>query len=593
MAQEGKTMEAQAQREAYESERAHVNELFAAAATNDVNKLKDLAGTSTSREQMLGYKDANGRSMLHFAATQGHDDVCKWLLDGLATKDAQHIAVNATDKQGDSALRLAVRVGHAQVAKFLFDLGGSSGSTVLDAGESKEELKRKPSLLHEAASSGEVDMVRVALEDFGLKSCINEATKTGPPIFWAAFNANEAMVQQLLEAGADPNVRDEDGHSALLVAATRDAPEVVRMLLEAGADMRVSTGADDETTVVHAAAASGADETLNAIAEAVPDAFAKALDQEADGFRPIELAAYSGHVGTARTIAELANQDLETVQEICAKMEERREKEMNEAAEELENGLEKCAQARNEGNEAFKSGELENALAAYGAGVEMAAAMLAKFHARLQRMGGDPTCDAQITRIKEEALAVLLCNRSACALKLGQTELARDDGQQAAELRPKWPKAHFRLGQALAVLGENADAAQSFWTGYELAPKEPGAAALLNLFKQSVAKAKKQHQQNDDTTQEEAEDAEPLQSSVAPPTPSPTSFQHEVPVEIPADASPDAPLRSLVMRFNDGEDPFRVATRFVQENGLDGSLVHRIAHHVHEVMTTAPTSTSS
>mmetsp|Transcript_20150 Transcript_20150/g.39573 ORF Transcript_20150/g.39573 Transcript_20150/m.39573 type:complete len:589 (+) Transcript_20150:576-2342(+) len=576
-------MGAEEQRQAYEVERARVNELFTSTAMGDLKRLQEISSDGMDRSQMLGYKDANGRNLLHFAASQGHIHVCEWLLEGLASDKAQADAVDAEDSQGDSCLRLSIRLGKVDAARFLFAKSSlSSPDTPSESKmESKTELKRKPSLLHEAASSGNVEMVRVALDEFGQRDCINQRASAGPPLFWAAFDANVEMVKVLLNAGADPNVRDDEGHSALLVAATRDAADVVRVLLESGADITVANQQQGETTVVHAAAAAGAEETLRAIATTNPEGFEEALNKEADGFKPLELAAYCGHESTANLIASLAKgESTDDVSELCKEMKQRREQEAADAAQDLEDGLKACENARNEGNEKFKAGDLEGAIEAYTAGVEMAMVLMTKFNARQMRLGGaDATCEAQLTTIKEEALATLLCNRSACILKLGDAESARDDAQQAAELRPTWPKSHFRLGQALAVLGENADAAQAFWTGYELAPKEPGAAALLALFKQCVAKAKKQHNnETDSTTETEAEPA----AAAAPAAP--VNYQHNLPVEIPTDSSPDAPLRELSLRFNNGEDPFRVAARFVQEYNLDGSLVHRIAHHVHEYM---------
>jgi ankyrin repeat protein len=46
----------------------------------------------------------------------------------------------------------------------------------------------------------------------------------------------EAIVRQLLAAGADPNVEDEQGRTALSYAVEKDELETVRVLLANGAD---------------------------------------------------------------------------------------------------------------------------------------------------------------------------------------------------------------------------------------------------------------------------------------------------------------------------------------------------------------------
>ena len=52
----------------------------------------------------------------------------------------------------------------------------------------------------------------------------------------AAQSGHVEVVRLLLEAGADKDVADDDGATALMEAAYRGHVEVVRLLLEAGAD---------------------------------------------------------------------------------------------------------------------------------------------------------------------------------------------------------------------------------------------------------------------------------------------------------------------------------------------------------------------
>lgn len=71
--------------------------------------------------------------------------------------------------------------------------------------------------------------------------------------------------------------------------------------------------------------------------------------------------------------------------------------------------------ARGRGNELFKASKFSEACIAYGEGLE-----------------NDP-CNA-----------VLLCNRAACRLKLGQLEKAVEDCCAALSLRPSYTKARMR-----------------------------------------------------------------------------------------------------------------------------------------------------
>ena len=57
------------------------------------------------------------------------------------------------------------------------------------------------------------------------------------PLLSAAFWGSRALVQVLLDGGADPDKADENGLTPLYVATQRDNIEVVKLLIECGADI--------------------------------------------------------------------------------------------------------------------------------------------------------------------------------------------------------------------------------------------------------------------------------------------------------------------------------------------------------------------
>jgi len=57
-----------------------------------------------------------------------------------------------------------------------------------------------------------------------------------PPLVWAALNAQDDIVQLLLDSGADVNLRDDDGSTSLQRAVGRDRVSTVALLLKRGAD---------------------------------------------------------------------------------------------------------------------------------------------------------------------------------------------------------------------------------------------------------------------------------------------------------------------------------------------------------------------
>ena len=66
------------------------------------------------------------------------------------------------------------------------------------------------------------------------------------PLHFALARAQPRVAIALLEAGADPNSRDDDGDTALIVAANKNWPAVVHALLAKGADPN-ATSRDGET----------------------------------------------------------------------------------------------------------------------------------------------------------------------------------------------------------------------------------------------------------------------------------------------------------------------------------------------------------
>src|SRR6187549_1467141 len=59
------------------------------------------------------------------------------------------------------------------------------------------------------------------------------------PLKIAAVRQNVQLVKDLLDAGADPNATGEDDYTSLHHAASRDSIEIVRLLLEHGASTSV------------------------------------------------------------------------------------------------------------------------------------------------------------------------------------------------------------------------------------------------------------------------------------------------------------------------------------------------------------------
>ncbi|KAL9117500.1 MAG: hypothetical protein Q9187_005963 [Circinaria calcarea] len=117
-------------------------------------------------------------------------------------------------------------------------------------------------------------------------------------LIWAAEGGHEAIIQLLLEKGADVDAKDENGHTALHEAAFKGNKAVIRLLLEKGADIKVKD--KDKWTAMHAAALSGHEAIIQLLLEKGADIDAK----DEDGQTVLYQAASSGHEAVIRLLLE-------------------------------------------------------------------------------------------------------------------------------------------------------------------------------------------------------------------------------------------------------------------------------------------------
>ena len=129
---------------------------------------------------------------------------------------------------------------------------------------------------------------------------VNTADDHGvTPLERAAENASAAMVGALLAAGADANAAQTSGLTPLMTAARTGSVAVVQALLGHGADVNATTAETRSTALMWA------------VSEPHPDVVRVLLDAGADprastykGFTPLMFAARNGDIGLARTLID-------------------------------------------------------------------------------------------------------------------------------------------------------------------------------------------------------------------------------------------------------------------------------------------------
>ena len=112
----------------------------------------------------------------------------------------------------------------------------------------------------------------------------------------AVANGKLELIQTLLDAGADPNVVDRLGHTALMSMDGDATPEIVRLLVASGAEVHPQTAYGD--SVLHAVAAVVKPEVLRALL----DVGARVNAENPEGRTALMVAATGGNVSNVEAL---------------------------------------------------------------------------------------------------------------------------------------------------------------------------------------------------------------------------------------------------------------------------------------------------
>ncbi|MFD5988725.1 ankyrin repeat domain-containing protein [Streptomyces cyaneofuscatus] len=125
----------------------------------------------------------------------------------------------------------------------------------------------------------------------------NEPIRDEPSLFDALYEDENAVVRAL-RAGAQAESSDEEGTTALYLAAVQDLPGTVRLLLAAGADPDRASGPEAGDLPLCGAACGGHTEVVEALlsAGARPDL------REEFGFTALRWAVGLGHAATVEAL---------------------------------------------------------------------------------------------------------------------------------------------------------------------------------------------------------------------------------------------------------------------------------------------------
>lgn len=155
-----------------------------------------------------------GEPALVFAVRSGAPQTVAYLLK------QPGIQVDATNTADETALMLAANANDIAMANVL-----------IEAGASVNRPNWTP--LHYAASKGHIAMMHLLIDN---DAYIDAESPNGTtPLMMAAYYATPAAVKLMLEDGADPTLKNQDGMTALDLAVAKDktlSAQYIRAFIE-------------------------------------------------------------------------------------------------------------------------------------------------------------------------------------------------------------------------------------------------------------------------------------------------------------------------------------------------------------------------
>uniref|UniRef100_A0A0D9VWG4 Uncharacterized protein n=1 Tax=Leersia perrieri TaxID=77586 RepID=A0A0D9VWG4_9ORYZ len=167
-----------------------------------------------------GVLGEEGVGVLQLAASQGHMEICKYLVDTL------QVDVDDADDKGKTSLFNAVTSGHRGIAEYLLDRGANPD----------QAMRCGLSPLHVAAGLGDCESVKLLLAK---GAYVDPISTFGTPLHLAAKEGKDGTMKILLDHNADCN-KMVNGMTPFLLATKAASAKCTELLVEAGADGTLS-----------------------------------------------------------------------------------------------------------------------------------------------------------------------------------------------------------------------------------------------------------------------------------------------------------------------------------------------------------------
>ena len=158
-------------------------------------------------------KDTTGNCAIHYAAANGHIDCIKKLVE-------KGVDINRAGPSGKTPLHIAASLNDVETVKFLLENGAKNTS--------KDKFGRSALML--AVMNGALQVSSILLAKGAPYDLPDKSTNH--PLHYACAYGYPELIDLLMEAGCDPNLKNDWGLNATTVALLKNYFDCVRKMLE-------------------------------------------------------------------------------------------------------------------------------------------------------------------------------------------------------------------------------------------------------------------------------------------------------------------------------------------------------------------------
>ncbi|MBU3628279.1 ankyrin repeat domain-containing protein [Polynucleobacter sp. AP-Reno-20A-A9] len=191
---------------AWAQSEAEITAFTKAAKFNDVSTVRTLVSKGVSPNSL----DAKGELMLNLAIKDNSEDVIAFLVADKATD------VDISNKFGETPLMIASIEGNLPLVKILMQQRNAQIN----------HIGWTP--LHYACAKGRLEIAQYLIANGAIVDALSPGNTT--PLMMAVQSGNEALVKLLLDKGADLQVRNSQGFSAIDIALIYEKPWIAEGL---------------------------------------------------------------------------------------------------------------------------------------------------------------------------------------------------------------------------------------------------------------------------------------------------------------------------------------------------------------------------